>query len=99
MQLLPPLLGPSLKTDSSAVWQLQLNLTGQYFSLYKGMGLSAKRASTIYIREDLAGDKSGSPCPGGVIVPAVLTCLAGVRAKPVLPYAAPGMSCTFEVLW
>lgn len=63
------------------------------------MGLPAKRASTIYIREDLAGDKSGSHSAGGTAVPAVLTCLPGVRAKPVPPRAAPGMNCTFGVPW
>lgn len=63
------------------------------------MGLPAKRASTIYIREDLAGDKSGSHSPGGAAVPAALTCLPSIRAKPVPPRAAPGMNCTFGVPW
>lgn len=63
------------------------------------MGLPAKRAPTIYIREDLAGDKSGSPSPGGAAVPAALTCLPAVGAKPVSPRAALGTSYTFGVPW
>lgn len=63
------------------------------------MELPAKTASTIYIREDLAGDKSGNHSPGGAVVPSVLTCLLSIRAKPVLPRAAPGMDCTLGLLW